>query len=788
MELVEGPTLAERIATGPIPTDEALPIAKQIAEALEYAHERSIIHRDLKPANIKITPEARVKVLDFGLAKALSTEAAAGDSSSSPTLTMRATVAGVIMGTAAYMSPEQARGIAADKRADIWSFGVVLYEMLTGRHLFRGETVSDTLAAVLKTDPDWKALPPTPASIRRLLRRCLERDRKRRLPDIVDAVIEIDEAAAEPEPVPVTAGPKPVSRFLPWIVAALACLALAVGVVVRRPAEDARTLKFSVLPPENGMFGTGGPAVSGPAVSPNGRHLAFAATVDGKQQLWVRELDSLIPRALPGTDGAHHPFWSPDSRYVAFFTNSKLKKVDIAGGPALTLCDALNGRGGSWNQNDVIIFASNLTVPLYRVAAAGVTAAPLTTLDQAAGEVSHRFPWFLPDGRHYLFTVRNTNEEKTAIYVGDLESKDLRRLFAAASNAVYSPPGFVLFMREQTLLAQPFDAAALRTTADPFPIAEQVAYVTPSIQGQFAVSQTGVLAFYTGNVGIHGQLTWVSRDGKPLGTVGPPGIMTLPAISPDGGTVAVTRVDLQSGFNVVWLHDLAHGTDLRFTLGLSDFGPVWSQDGRQILYTSNRAGNWSLWRKPASGTGNAELLYQAPLLAVATDWSRDGRFVIFQTPDPTTGFHIWVLPLSGDRKPYPFLQSPSTELLGKLSPDGRWLAYQSNETGRFEIYVQAFPGKEGKWPVSVKGGTGPIWSRDGKELFYMAADNKLMAVDVKSGARFEHGVSKPLFEVRSPSMFDVSPDAKRFLVVAPLEQAAKPPMTVVVNWHAGVKR
>jgi Tol biopolymer transport system component len=559
---------------------------------------------------------------------------------------------------------------------------------------------------------------------------------------------------------------------------------------LRRPAEDARTLKFSVLPPENGTFTTGGLAVSGPAVSPDGHHLAFAATVDGKQQLWVRELDSLIPRVLPGTDGAHHPFWSPDSRFVAFFTIGNLKKVDIAGGSVLTLCPAFNGRGGSWNQNDVIVFASNLTVPLYRVAAAGGSAAPLTTLDQASGEVSHRFPWFLPDGRHYLFTVRNTNEAKTAIYVGDLESKDRRRLFAAASNAVYCPPGFVLFMREQTLLAQSFDAAALRTTGDPFPIAEQVSYLTPLIQGQFAVSQTGVLALYTGNLGSNGQLTWVSRDGKPLGTVGPPGIMSLPAISPDGGTVAVSRVDLQSGVNALWLHDLAHGTDSRLTFGSLDVLPVWSRDGSQILYTSNRAGKWGLWQKPSSGTGNPELLYERPLLTTATDWSRDGRFVIFHTLDPTTGVQIWVLPLSGDRKPYPFLQSPSNGAGGKLSPDGRWLAYQSNETGRLEIYVQAFPGKESKWPVSVKGGTGPIWSRDGKELFYIEADNKLMAVDVKSGARFEHGVPKPLFEARMvpQSGFDVSPDGKRFLLVVPLEQAANPPMTVVVNWHAGVKR
>jgi dipeptidyl aminopeptidase/acylaminoacyl peptidase len=426
--------------------------------------------------------------------------------------------------------------------------------------------------------------------------------------------------------------------------------------------------------------------------------------------------------------------------------------------------------------------------------AAGGTAAPLTALDQTAGEISHRFPWFLPDGRHYLFTVRNTNQAKTAIYVGDLESKDRRRLFAAASNAVYSPPGFVLFVRERTLLAQPFNAGALRTMGDPLPIAEQVGYVLPSIQGQFGVSQTGVLVFDYSTVGIspgsNGQLTWMGRDGKPLGTVGPPSRMSAPAISPDGGTVAVDKIDLQSGFPSLWLHDLAHGTDSLFTLGSSDAWPVWSSDGSKILYTSDRDGKWSLWQKPTSGTGNAELLYQAPLLMVSTDWSHDGRFVIFQNLDPTTGSDIWVLPMSGERKPYAFLQSPSIEALGKLSPDDRWLAYQSNETGNFEIYVQAFPGKERKWRVSAKGGTRPIWSRDGKELFYIAADNTLMEVGVKNGARFEHGIPKPLFQtqIAPGSRFDVSPDGKRFLLVAPLEQAANLAMTVVVNWHTGVKR
>jgi Tol biopolymer transport system component len=615
---------------------------------------------------------------------------------------------------------------------------------------------------------------------------------------IGEARIAIEEimAGASAEETVVAASAVRQSRF-PWVVAAVfAFLALLIGTAwLRRPAEEARTLKFSILPPEKGTFNP----ISPPAISPDGHHVAFAGTVDGKTHLWLRDLDSMMPRLLPDTEDSSDPFWSPDSRFVAFFANSKLKKVEIAGGPALTLCDVANGRGGSWSQNGVIVFTPGFTAPLYRVAGVGGTPAPLTTLDQAAGEISHRFPWFLPDGRHYLFTARNISPEKNTVYVGDLESKDRRRLFAASSNAIYSPPGFVLFMRERTLLAQPFDAAALRTTGEPFPVAEQVDYVTPSIRGEFAVSQTGVLAFYAGastGLGTNGQLTWVGRDGKPLGTVGPPGIMTAPAISPDGGTVAVERVDLQAGYPAIWLHDLAHGTDSRFNLGSLDQGAVWSPDGSRILFTSSRDGKWSLWQKPASGTGNAELLHEATLLMQSTDWSRDGRLVIFSALDPTIGRpDIWVLPLFGDRKPYRFLQSSpspnvSFNVNGKLSPDGRWLAYQSNETGSFEIYVQSFAGKEGRWLVSVRGGTRPVWNRDGKQLFYIAADNKLMAADVRSGPRFVHGIPKPLFETRlQPNMrFDVSPDGKRFLLIEPLEHTTNPPMTVVVNWHVGVKR
>ena len=463
--------------------------------------------------------------------------------------------------------------------------------------------------------------------------------------------------------------------------------------------------------------------------------------------------------------------------------------MDIGGGPALTVCDA-NSYGGSWNQNDVIVFTPGSATPLFRIPAGGGTPIPLTTLDEAAGENSHRFPWFLPDGRHFLFTARSGNQEKTGIYIGDLESKDRRRLVAAASNAVYTPPGLLLFLRERTLMAQAFDAAGLRTTGDPFPVAEQVDYVPTQVQGQFAVSETGVLAYYSGGAALNSQLTWFDRGGKPLGTVGPPGMMQAPAISPDGGTIAVDRLDGQSGTYDLWLHDLAHATDSRFTFDPSnDRNPVWSPDGSRILFSSNRTGKWGLYQKPATGAGKEELLYETAVVTLPTDWSRDGRFAIFENIAAKTGYDLWVLPLSGDRKPFPFLQTEFGERDGRLSPDGRWLAYDSNETGSYEVYVQAFPGKEGKWQVSAKGGDRPVWRRDGKELFYIAGDSKLMAVDVKTGVQFEHGVPKALFEARTPgyASFDVAPDGKRFLLTNSLEQGANQPMTVVVNWAAGLK-
>jgi eukaryotic-like serine/threonine-protein kinase len=748
MELVEGPTLAERIAQGPTSLEEALPIARQIADALEYAHEKGIVHRDLKPANIKLTADGQAKVLDFGLAKALSSDPVPGDNpADSPTLTMRATQAGVIMGTAAYMSPEQARGKTVDKRADIWAFGVVLYEMLTGARLFDGETVSDTLAHVLTKEPDWDR---APTQTRRLLRKCLEKDPKRRLRDIGDAW-ELLEEAAETQAI----GPR--HHWLPWAVAAVAILATAGLAVVhfRETSPQPVPMRFQIPAPDKTTFD------GGIALSPDGRRLAFVANgPDGRGTVWVRSLDSIAAQALPGTEGAASDlFWSPDSRFLGFHVQGKLKKIEASGGQSQTLCETPGTVvGGSWSQDGVIIFGSP-GKGLFRVPQAGGMATPLTALDESLGEVGHLLPWFLPDGRHFLYVTYTRKADDAANYLATLDSKERKRLADSKQAAAYAPPaagsgnGHLLFLRDGTLLAQALDAKRFELIGEPFPVAEQVgSYVARAF---FSVSANGVLAYRSGSFANNSQLMWFDREGKSLGTLGlPADYYGGLALSPDGKRVAVGERD-QAGKTDIWLLDLARNLHTRFTFDARSMKPVWSPDGNRLAFYSTRDRSESIYQKDSSGSGNEELLSKS---GSPEDWSPDERRLLYTFLDPKTNRRdLWVLPgpagPSENHKPIPYLQTPFDKREGQFSPDGHLIAYASDESspGQYQIYVQSFPAGAGKFQVSTgAGGTQPKWRRDGKELFFVAADGKLMAVGVQTSPKFEAMASKALFNPPIP--------------------------------------
>ncbi len=807
MELVSGETLQERLKRdGAVPIEEALAIAKQIAEALEAAHEKGIIHRDLKPANVKVTPEGKVKVLDFGLAKAFEGDSNNEDMGNSPTLSRAATMHGVILGTAAYMSPEQARGKVVDKRTDIWAFGCVLYELLTRKQVFTGEDVTDILAAVVRAEPDWNFLPlSTPTKICDLLRRCLQKDKTLRLQAAGDARIEIHETLTTPAHVGPVApqGNTPLGNIrAAWSIAAVAILvaALVWGTFAyfRRPPEGARLVRFFVSPPGTGRLATtaltaSGATVSPLAVSPDGSRIAIVAMgADGKSQLWVRSLDTLVAQSLAGTEGAFQPFWSPDSRFIGFFAGGKLKKIEVSGGPPITLCDAPDPRAGTWNQDGVIVFAPTSTAALQRVSAAGGVPAAATTL--AHDEAVHMRPFFLPDGQHFLYRP-STGPGGGPAYVGSLNSFERKFVLNAdSSNVVYSQ-GYLLFLRESTLMAQPFDAQRLVLTGDALPIAESVRdseTINPS--GIFSVSENGVLVYQTGAAMAGDQLLWFDRTGKQTGELGDPALYSDLELSPDGKRASISIADQAGKGRDIWFYDVARGLRSRFT-----FGPeaavtsIWSPDGSRIVFNLNRKGHLDLYQKSSSGAGTEEMLLEDNLEKYPTSWSPDGRFILYRTSSPQTRAQLFVLPLSGDRKPVPFLNTKFDEGFGQFSPDGRWVAYRSNESGRNEVYVAPFPGPGGKWQISTAGGDRPRWRRDGSEIFYLAPDNKLMAAAVNGkGANFEVGAVKPLFEARfvtgGRNQYAVSADGQRFLINTTPEQEATAPITVVLNWTAGLKK
>ncbi len=705
LELVEGETLAEHLSRQSFAESgqslQALQIARQIAEALEAAHEQGIIHRDLKPANVKVRPDGTVKVLDFGLAKIVDSGgsgASVAEVTHSPTITTPAmTGLGIILGTAAYMSPEQAAGRPLDKRADIWAFGVVLWEMLAGRRLFgTAETVSHTLADVLRAEIDFTQIPATTAPpIRELLRRCLDRDIKARLRDIGEARVVIAKYLANPAPgSPIATEAPPARRStFQWAAAVVAVLALAAAAALafvhfREQPPVERELRFQVLPPDK-------LTIDVLSLSPDGRHLA----VQAGGRLWVRALDSLELKGLAGTDGAAWPFWSPDSAFLAFFAQGKLKKIAVGGGPAQTLCDAPAARGGTWNRDGVILFAPGSTGALYRVSSAGGVPTPVTTTSG-----SHRYPQFLPDGRHFLYLARE-GPDKRGVSFGSLDGTATLRLFPDDSNAVYvagpgasrqTTPGHVLFLRQGTLMAQPFDPDNGRMTGEMFPLAELVGNVTGTGLGQFTASDNGALA-YSGSGGSLREVFWTDRKGTPVGEVFQAGDWSDFRLSPDETRVVFSSVE--SGNQDIWVRDIVRGlrTRLSFDAGQDNL-PIWSPDGLRVLWPSNReGGGYDFYIKSATGAGREEVLLKVgTATGWATDWSRDGRFILYQVPAAKTGQDLWIAPQpagnAADQKPYPYLQGPFDEQNGRFSPDGRWIAYVSSESGTNEVYgTSRFP-------------------------------------------------------------------------------------------------
>jgi Tol biopolymer transport system component len=806
MELCDGETLADRLARGPLPLDQLLKYGSQIAEALDRAHRNGIVHRDLKPGNIMIT-KGGAKLLDFGLAKPNPlTAGGSGQWNSSiadgATQQKPLTAEGAIVGTFQYMAPEQLEGKDADARSDIFAFGAILYEMATGRRAFDGKTKASLIASILDRQPPpiSEVQPLTPPALERTIRTALEKDPDDRWQTAHDLLLQlrwIAEAGSQAGVAAPVVARRRRREGLAWTLAALSLLgAVILGTMLLIRLREPKVTRWtSIAPPVDAIFQMDGDNAASLTISPDGKMITFAGVDgEGRTSIWLRSLDSPEARSIPGTHNGSYPFWSPDSRHIAFFAEGKLKRIDVRGGPPLTICDVqVNPRSGSWNRDDVIIFSPTSLSPVHRVSAAGGKPEPVTKLDEKTRESTHRWASFLPDQKHFLYMAGShsagTRSEQNAIFAGSLDGKTRKLIVHARSNVRYAN-GHLLYLRDGVLMAHPFDPDALALKGDPVPLIPAVQHQVSWFHGTFSVSEEGTLVYRTGLLDPRERAVWTDRAGTEIGVAADPANYFEVSIAPDGKRFASVIEDSSAGTSDVWIHDPQRKSGIRLTMDRnSEYSPVWSPDGSTIAFARDQNNSGVIFLKPTSGRGAEARLVDTPTNKTVTDWSEDGRFLAYDDYQPGKNGNVLIVPMTGDRKPFEFLASEFAEGSLRFSPDGRWAAYVSDETGRPEVFVTPFPEGGVKWQISEKGGIAVWWTNGGREIMFASGTDGLFAVEVSiSGDDFQTGPPRLLFRDETATGGDASPDGQRLLLLRRPREATNAAVTLVTNWTNALKK
>lgn len=793
MECVEGESLAERLERGSLPVEQVLKIGREIADALDKAHRSGVIHRDLKPGNIMQT-KSGAKLLDFGLARPTSQSTSLATLTATGARQPPVTQEGTVVGTFQYMSPEQVEGKELDTRSDVFSLGAVLYELLTGQKAFEGKSQLSVASAILEKEPApiSTVKPLAPRSLDHVIRRCLAKDPDDRWQSARDLSLELN-SIVQGDSVTGAAAGVATHRWgsrrerLAWGLSALLLLTTAYFLLRQQASSMLQqpTFRTSILPPDKHRIDWSNAG----ALSPDGRLLVFSVSgPEAGNQLWLRPLDSLTARQLPGTEGGFGAFWSPDSRWIAFYSGGKLKKISVDGGASIVICDASSqGRGGSWGPDGTILFVPGFGIPVYSVPATGGTPTPATQLDKSRQELTHRWPAFLPDGKHFLYFSRGP---ENAIYIGTLGSAERKLILKNDSNATYAPSGYLLFVRNGDLMAQPFDAQRMELSGTAFPIADNVPTEGITQHGLFSASNNGIVSTQPRS-GRLVQPVWADRSGKVLEVLGEPAMYVDVALSPGAQKTALVIIDPQDGSWNTWILDLSGHQKTRLTFESSvGYYPVWSPDGNEIVFSTNRLGVAKIFSIPASGVGQAKLFLPSDDSDLPTSWSRDGRYIaLIRSPIGEPGKQsLWISPTFGDKKPYRLIESVGAVGEAVFSPDGKWLAYHSVETGHLEVYVVPFPEANRKIPVSSGGGSTPRWAPDGRELYYLGSDGTLMSASIQLGKNgLQVGDTQPLFKT-SRMRFDVSPDGKRFLVYKEAQDQPSSAITLITNWSGALQK